>query len=94
MHDLDKPENVATVRALLADVDAAELAAKANAITGGSQTADGAMKVAEMTVMAALRNSGSRIFVAGFCAYAAEGKVTLYFAEEINSATIQHGGLI
>ncbi|MEO5914859.1 MAG: hypothetical protein ABIS50_11540 [Luteolibacter sp.] len=91
MHDLDKPEDVATVRALLAEVDAVELAAKANAISGGSQTPDGAVKVAEMTVMAALRSPGSRILVAGFCAFANGGKVTLYFAEEIAAQEIQTG---
>lgn len=94
MHTLDKPEDIATARTLLADVDAADLAAKANTITGGSQTPDGALKVAEMTVMAALRSPGSRIFVAGIHAFAHEGVVTLYFAEEISSAEIQTGGVI
>jgi len=69
----DQPEHLALVNELLEQIDAASLARQMNEITGGSLLERDALNVARMVGLAALRNAGRAIVVAGLAGQVKDG---------------------
>ena len=88
---LDNPKHAAAVDAALAELPAADLAEKANFLTGSALRADDALKVARLVCMAALWTPGKVIRVAGFAAAFSDGHLTLAVTGDITDIRIPDG---
>lgn len=88
MEDLYNAHDIETASNLLEQLDGEEMARKANAITRGSQTASGAMKLIRLVLLAALRTPGQTVTVAGFSAVQNGDKLEFSLLEEIASEAV------
>ena len=80
--DYHSPENEKLTSDLLADLDGKVLALQSNALIGGSMLGEGALKMARMVMLTALRAPGTEVVVAGFAARVRDGKLSFWMQGE------------
>lgn len=85
---LDNPEHAAAVDALLATLDAAELALKANALNASHLREEDVLKLTRMVAMTAMRMEGREVLVAGIGAVWKDSVLKIFHAAEVASVSI------
>lgn len=88
---LDKPEHTAALDVALKAIDANALAAKSNSLTAGCLRGEDAVKVARMVALAAIRQPGKSVCVAGIRAEFNAGHLSLGLAGHITDIEIPTG---
>lgn len=88
MDTIDHPDHVKAVDDLIETLDAASLATKSNALTGGCLREEDVLKVVKLTALSAIRLAGREVIVAGVGAVWKDGVLKLFHAAEVVNVPI------
>ncbi len=84
----DSPENVACVEKAMANVDFFHARDEMNRASGGSLDGNAARNVVRLVGLAALRQPGRAVFVAGAGAQVEGDRLVIYLGKEIGEAKV------
>ena len=88
---IDNPTQAAALDAALVKLDIAKLSEISNTLTGGCLRPEDAMKVTRMVALAAIRQPGKTVCVAGIRAEYNAGHLAVGYSREITDIEIPTG---